>query len=83
MADLLDEYDTKTGHSVPIHGLFPIILTQLSILIHVFTVDGASGAFVAPFATVNTGLHPSKYFFNVLSSAAIALGLQDPKSRQY
>jgi glutamate decarboxylase len=33
MADLLDEYEVKTGHSVPIH------------------VDGASGAFVAPFAT--------------------------------
>ncbi|KAJ7098141.1 glutamate decarboxylase [Mycena belliarum] len=33
MSDLLDEYETKTGHSVPIH------------------VDGASGAFVAPFAT--------------------------------
>ncbi|KAJ6513906.1 glutamate decarboxylase [Mycena vitilis] len=33
MADLLDEYEAKTGHSVPIH------------------VDGASGAFVAPFAT--------------------------------
>jgi len=32
MADLLDEYETQTGHSVPIH------------------VDGASGAFVAPFA---------------------------------
>jgi glutamate decarboxylase len=33
MSDLLDEYEKKTGHSVPIH------------------VDGASGAFVAPFAT--------------------------------
>ncbi|KAJ7134982.1 glutamate decarboxylase [Mycena crocata] len=33
MADLLDEYEAKTGYSVPIH------------------VDGASGAFVAPFAT--------------------------------
>ncbi|KAI0282559.1 glutamate decarboxylase [Russula aff. rugulosa BPL654] len=33
MADLLDEYEKKTGHSVPIH------------------VDGASGGFVAPFAT--------------------------------
>ncbi|KAJ7219060.1 glutamate decarboxylase [Mycena pura] len=33
IADLLDEYEAKTGHSVPIH------------------VDGASGAFVAPFAT--------------------------------
>jgi len=33
MSDLLDEYEAKTGHSVPIH------------------VDGASGAFVAPFAT--------------------------------
>ncbi|KAG6376064.1 glutamate decarboxylase [Boletus reticuloceps] len=32
MADLLDEYERRTGHSVPIH------------------VDGASGAFVAPFA---------------------------------
>jgi glutamate decarboxylase len=32
MSDLLDEYEAKTGHSVPIH------------------VDGASGAFVAPFA---------------------------------
>jgi glutamate decarboxylase len=32
MADLLDEYEARTGHSVPIH------------------VDGASGAFVAPFA---------------------------------
>ncbi|KLO12024.1 glutamate decarboxylase [Schizopora paradoxa] len=33
MSDLLDEYEKKTGHSVPIH------------------VDGASGAFIAPFAT--------------------------------
>ncbi|THH14323.1 hypothetical protein EW146_g5991 [Bondarzewia mesenterica] len=33
MAQLLDEYEAKTGISVPIH------------------VDGASGAFVAPFAT--------------------------------
>ncbi|TDL27212.1 glutamate decarboxylase [Rickenella mellea] len=33
MSDLLDEYEAKTGISVPIH------------------VDGASGAFVAPFAT--------------------------------
>jgi glutamate decarboxylase len=33
MADLLDEYEKKTGFSVPIH------------------VDGASGAFVAPFAS--------------------------------
>ncbi|KIJ17330.1 glutamate decarboxylase [Paxillus involutus ATCC 200175] len=32
MADLLDEYEKQTGHSVPIH------------------VDGASGAFIAPFA---------------------------------
>ncbi|OJA16496.1 hypothetical protein AZE42_14079, partial [Rhizopogon vesiculosus] len=32
MSDLLDEYEQKTGISVPIH------------------VDGASGAFVAPFA---------------------------------
>jgi len=33
MADMLDEHEQKTGHSVPIH------------------VDGASGAFVAPFVT--------------------------------
>jgi glutamate decarboxylase len=33
MSNLLDEYEKRTGHSVPIH------------------VDGASGAFVAPFAT--------------------------------
>jgi glutamate decarboxylase len=33
MADLLDEYESRTGHFVPIH------------------VDGASGAFVAPFVT--------------------------------
>jgi len=33
MAQLLDDYEAKTGHSVPIH------------------VDGASGAFIAPFAT--------------------------------
>jgi len=33
MSDFLDEYEKKTGHSVPIH------------------VDGASGAFIAPFAT--------------------------------
>ncbi|KAI0928309.1 hypothetical protein AcW2_004358 [Taiwanofungus camphoratus] len=33
MAQLLDEYEKRTGHSVPIH------------------VDGASGGFVAPFAT--------------------------------
>ncbi|KAH8108454.1 glutamate decarboxylase [Phellopilus nigrolimitatus] len=33
VSDLLDEYEAKTGHSVPIH------------------VDGASGAFIAPFAT--------------------------------
>ncbi|KDQ59469.1 hypothetical protein JAAARDRAFT_174798 [Jaapia argillacea MUCL 33604] len=33
MSDLLDEYEAKTGHSVPIH------------------VDGASGGFIAPFAT--------------------------------
>jgi len=33
---LLDEYEAKTGYSVPIH------------------VDGASGGFVAPFATPNT-----------------------------
>ena len=34
MSDLLDEYEKRTGHSVPIH------------------VDGASGGFIAPFATV-------------------------------
>ncbi|KAI8053728.1 glutamate decarboxylase [Syncephalis plumigaleata] len=33
LAKLLDEYEERTGHSIPIH------------------VDGASGAFVAPFAT--------------------------------
>ncbi|RPD65905.1 glutamate decarboxylase [Lentinus tigrinus ALCF2SS1-7] len=33
MAALLDEYEARTGHSVPIH------------------VDGASGGFIAPFAT--------------------------------
>jgi glutamate decarboxylase len=33
MSDLLDEYEARTGHSVPIH------------------VDGASGGFIAPFAT--------------------------------
>ena len=33
MAELLDEYEARTGHSVPIH------------------VDGASGGFIAPFAT--------------------------------
>lgn len=33
MAALLDDFEAKTGHSVPIH------------------VDGASGAFIAPFAT--------------------------------
>ncbi|KAI9455579.1 glutamate decarboxylase [Lactarius psammicola] len=33
MADLLDDYEARTGHSVPIH------------------VDGASGGFIAPFAT--------------------------------
>lgn len=33
MAVLLDEYEAKTGYSIPIH------------------VDGASGAFIAPFAT--------------------------------
>ncbi|KAL5529445.1 hypothetical protein ACEPAG_5430 [Sanghuangporus baumii] len=33
MSDLLDEYEARTGHHVPIH------------------VDGASGAFIAPFAT--------------------------------
>ncbi|KAH7930877.1 glutamate decarboxylase [Leucogyrophana mollusca] len=33
MSDLLDQYQEKTGHNVPIH------------------VDGASGAFVAPFAS--------------------------------
>ncbi|KAF9466420.1 glutamate decarboxylase [Collybia nuda] len=33
MSDLLDEYEARTGHFVPIH------------------VDGASGAFIAPFAT--------------------------------
>ena len=33
VADLLDEYEARTGHSVPIH------------------VDGASGGFIAPFAT--------------------------------
>ena len=35
MSDLLDDYEARTGHHVPIH------------------VDGASGAFVAPFATVS------------------------------
>ena len=35
MAALLDEYEARTGISVPIH------------------VDGASGAFIAPFATVH------------------------------
>ncbi|KAM5539095.1 hypothetical protein V8D89_007318 [Ganoderma adspersum] len=33
MAELLDEFEARTGHSVPIH------------------VDGASGGFIAPFAT--------------------------------
>ncbi|KAI0083973.1 glutamate decarboxylase [Irpex rosettiformis] len=33
ISDLLDDYEAKTGHSVPIH------------------VDGASGGFIAPFAT--------------------------------
>lgn len=33
LAKLLDEYEERTGHSIPIH------------------IDGASGAFIAPFAT--------------------------------
>ena len=51
MADLLDEYEKKTGYSVPIHGNGSL----LSLLIHShhaqFSVDGASGGFLAPFAT--------------------------------
>ena len=50
MADLLDEYEKQTGHSVPIHGAFtPLYGLALS---HpaCHAVDGASGAFVAPFA---------------------------------
>lgn len=54
MADLLDEYEAKTGNNVPIHGQDICFATQIELLIR-FTptkVDGASGAFVAPFATV-------------------------------
>ncbi|KAG6896114.1 hypothetical protein C0992_010255 [Termitomyces sp. T32_za158] len=41
ISDLLDEYEAKTGHYIPIHGWF---VTD-------FRVDAASGGFVAPFAT--------------------------------
>lgn len=51
MSDLLDEYEERTGHFVPIHGSFPLKYDDL--LRFIFrTVDAASGGFVAPFATV-------------------------------
>jgi glutamate decarboxylase len=49
MSDLLDEYEQKTGISVPIHGEVSCILFPSYPLIHCL-VDGASGAFIAPFA---------------------------------
>jgi glutamate decarboxylase len=49
MSDLLDEYEQKTGISVPIHGEVSCILFPSYPLIPC-SVDGASGAFIAPFA---------------------------------
>jgi len=51
MADLLDEYERKTGHSVPIHGNGSLPSSLINDHNAWFSVDGASGAFVAPFAT--------------------------------
>ena len=51
MSDLLDAYEEKTGHFVPIHGSFPLIM--IVVLIFIFPiVDAASGGFIAPFVTV-------------------------------
>lgn len=49
MAGLLDEYERQTGHSVPIHGmLIHPVVAPFDSSGHI--VDGASGAFIAPFA---------------------------------
>lgn len=50
MSDLLDEYEKKTGIFVPIHGQYSFS-QQHWVSEFSETVDGASGAFVAPFAT--------------------------------
>jgi glutamate decarboxylase len=52
MSDLLDEYEAKTGHFVPIHGKFFLFL-KIPLINFEHTVDAASGGFVAPFATVS------------------------------
>jgi hypothetical protein len=56
MSDLLDEYEQKTGHSVPIHG-GSLSFWPLSYQSRHKTVDAASGGFVAPFATVCSSAH--------------------------
>jgi glutamate decarboxylase len=49
MSDLLDEYEQKTGINVPIHGeLSSVFYSPHSLTLR--SVDGASGAFIAPFA---------------------------------
>lgn len=51
ISDLLDEYEAKTGHSVPIHGASTFYLIGC-LVTYLLIVDGASGGFIAPFATV-------------------------------
>ena len=55
MSDLLDEYERKTGHSVPIHGALNNIFSFRLYLVFL-VVDAASGGFIAPFATVSVEL---------------------------
>lgn len=56
MANLLDEYEKKTGVSVPIHvdgyvNFLPSTVSFNEFDIHFFYSTSASGGFVAPFAT--------------------------------
>ena len=54
----MDEYEAKTGISIPIHGVLLILSLDLPLAsamidaLSFFTVDAASGGFVAPFGTL-------------------------------
>jgi glutamate decarboxylase len=56
LADLLDEYEQRTGHSVPIHGKCSGVSEQCWVADTLHQVDGASGGFIAPFAHVRPTL---------------------------
>lgn len=54
MADFLDEYESRTGNSVPIHGWFSYVTENWFTVLIFDIVDAASGGFVAPFVSVCT-----------------------------